>query len=173
MIQAYLGKSPRSTGAARVHSTAVLIGDVVLGDGVSVWPQAVLRGDYNSITVGSGTNIQDGAVVHNDHGHPAVIGADCVIGHRAVVHGCVIGDRCLIGIGAIVLNGAVVGDECVIGAGALVPEGKTIAPRSLVLGVPGRVVRPVSEEELERTKAGAEHYRGYAQRELDLMPEAG
>jgi carbonic anhydrase/acetyltransferase-like protein (isoleucine patch superfamily) len=169
MIQTYLGKSPRSTGAARAHATAVLIGDVCLGEGVSIWPQAVLRGDYNSITVGAGTNIQDGAVVHNDHGHPAVIGADCVVGHRAVVHGCRIGDRCLIGIGAIVLNGAVVGDECVIGAGALVPEGATIAPRSLVLGVPGRVVRAVSDEDLGRTLRGAENYRGYAERELPLL----
>lgn len=171
MLQAYLGKSPRWEAKARAHSSAVLIGDVSLGEGVSVWPQAVLRADYNSITVGSGTNIQDGAVVHNDHGHPAVIGRDCVVGHRAVVHGCSIGDRCLIGIGAIVLNGAVVGDECVIGAGALVPEGRTIAPRSLVLGVPGRVVRPVSDEELGRTLRGVENYRGYAERELPLLGE--
>jgi carbonic anhydrase/acetyltransferase-like protein (isoleucine patch superfamily) len=169
MIQAYLGKSPRCTGAARAHASAVLIGDVTLGDGVSVWPQAVLRGDYESITVGPGTNIQDGVVVHNDHGRPAVIGADCVVGHRAVVHGCRIGDRCLIGIGAIVLNGAVVGDECVIGAGALVGEGKTIPPRSLVLGVPGRVVRTVTDEELGRTLRGVENYRGYAERELPLL----
>lgn len=172
MIQTYLGKSPRSTGVARAHASAVLIGDVTLGDGVSIWPQAVLRGDYNSITVGAGTNIQDGAVVHNDHGHPAVIGAGCVVGHRAVVHGCSIGDRCLIGIGAIVLNGAVVGDECVIGAGALVAEGKAIPPRSLVLGVPGRVVRAVSDEELGRTLRGVENYRGYAERELPLLGAA-
>jgi len=171
-MQAYLGKTPRGAAGVRVHPTAVLIGDVTLGEGVSVWPQAVLRGDYHSITVGSGTNIQDGAVVHNDHGSPAVVGRDCVIGHRAVVHGCAIGDRCLIGIGAILLNGAVVGDECVIGAGALVPEGKVIPARSLVLGLPGKIVRQVTDEELERTRRGVENYRGYAGRELPLMTEA-
>jgi carbonic anhydrase/acetyltransferase-like protein (isoleucine patch superfamily) len=170
MIQSYEGKSPRGSGELRVHPSAVLIGDVRMGDGVSVWPQAVLRADYNSITVGSRTNIQDGAVVHNDHGHPAAIGDDCVVGHRAVVHGCVIGNRCLIGIGAIVLNGAVVGDECVIGAGAVVTEGKAIPPRSMVLGVPGKVVRAVSDEDLARTLRGVEHYQGYARRELPLLP---
>lgn len=172
MIQPYQDKAPRWDPTARAHSTAVIIGDVTLGRGVSIWPQAVLRGDYSSITVGAGTNIQDGVVVHNDHGQPAVIGADCVIGHRAVVHGCSIGNRCLIGIGAIVLNGAVVGDECVIGAGALVGEGKVIPPRSLVLGIPGKVVRGVREEELQRTQRGVEHYQGYASRELPLLGDA-
>lgn len=169
MLQAYLGKSPTWTGAVRVHASAVVIGDVALGDGVSVWPQCVLRGDYAAISVGPRTNIQDGVVVHNDHDRPARIGADCVIGHRAVVHGCVIGDRCLIGIGAIVLNGAVIGDECVIGAGALVPEGKVIPPRSLVLGLPGKVLRPVSGDELLRTLKGVENYLAYSQRELPLL----
>jgi carbonic anhydrase/acetyltransferase-like protein (isoleucine patch superfamily) len=168
MIQSYGEKSPRWSGPLRVHPSAVLIGDISFGSGVSVWPQAVLRADYHWITVGDRTNIQDGAVVHNDHTHPAAIGDDCVVGHRAVVHGCVIGNRCLIGIGAIVLNGAVVGDECVIGAGALVPEGKVIPPRSLVLGVPGKVVRAVSDDDLKRTLLGVEHYQGYAQRELPL-----
>jgi carbonic anhydrase/acetyltransferase-like protein (isoleucine patch superfamily) len=108
-------------------------------------------------------------VVHNDAGHPAVIGADCVVGHRAVVHGCVIGDRCLIGIGAIILNGAVIGDECVIGAGALVPEGKEIPPRSVVMGLPGKVVRPVDEDALARTLRGVAAYQGYAERQLPLL----
>jgi carbonic anhydrase/acetyltransferase-like protein (isoleucine patch superfamily) len=169
MIQSYQGKTPQGAEGVRVHPSAVLIGDVTLGEGVSVWPQAVLRGDYNSIRVGSGTNIQDGAVVHNDHGSPAVIGDDCVIGHRAVVHGCSIGDRCLIGIGAIILNGAQVGDDCVIGAGALVPEGKVIPPRTLVLGLPGKALRAVSDEELLRTRRGVENYRGYAKAELPLL----
>jgi carbonic anhydrase/acetyltransferase-like protein (isoleucine patch superfamily) len=169
MLQAYLDRWPRWTGPARAHASAVLIGDITLGEGVSIWPQAVLRADYNSITVGSGTNIQDGAVVHNDHGHPAHIGRDCVIGHRAVVHGCVIGDRCLISIGAIVLNGAVVGDECIIGAGALIGEGHSIPPRSLVLGLPGRIVRPVNEEDLQRILTGAANYRRYAELQLPLL----
>ncbi|MGH7442395.1 MAG: gamma carbonic anhydrase family protein, partial [bacterium] len=158
MIQPYQDKFPRCDGEARVHSSAVLIGDVILGDQVSVWPQAVLRADYAAIRIGARTNLQDGVVVHNDHGRPALIGADCVVGHRAVVHGCSVGERCLIGIGAILLNGCVIGDESVIGAGALVPEGRVIPPRSLVLGVPGRVVRPVSDEELLRTRQGVDNY---------------
>jgi carbonic anhydrase/acetyltransferase-like protein (isoleucine patch superfamily) len=173
MMQAYLGKWPRFSGPVRAHDSAVLIGDIDLGEGVSIWPQAVLRADYNTITVGAGTNIQDGAVVHNDTSHPAVIGKDCTIGHRAVVHGCAIGDRCLIGIGAIVLNGAVVGDDCVIGAGALVGEGKVIPPGSLVLGLPGKVVRQVAEQDLARTARGAAAYRGYAERQLPLLVQAG
>ncbi len=172
MIQEHRGKGPRWGAGVRVHASAVLIGDLELGDGCSVWPQAVLRADYDAIRVGARTNLQDGVVVHNDHSRPAVIGADCVIGHRAVVHGCVIGDRCLIGIGAIVLNGAKIGDECVIGAGALVPEGKEFPPRSLVLGVPGRVVRRVSDEELERTRRGVAHYLEYAALELPLAGPA-
>jgi carbonic anhydrase/acetyltransferase-like protein (isoleucine patch superfamily) len=169
MIQSYQGKSPSFGPGARAHESAVLIGDVTLGEGVSVWPGAVLRGDYNSIRVGAGSNLQDNVVVHNDHGHPCEIGRDCVVGHLACVHGCKIGDRVLIGIHAIVLNGAVVGDESIIGAGALVPEGKVIPPRSLVLGTPGKVIRQVSAEELERTLKGAANYRGYAERQLPLL----
>jgi carbonic anhydrase/acetyltransferase-like protein (isoleucine patch superfamily) len=169
MISDYEGKRPRFGAQVRIHESAVVIGDVELGDGVSVWPQAVLRGDYNFIKVGKGSNLQDGVVLHNDHGHPCVIGEDCVIGHLACVHGCEVGDRCLIGIHAIVLNGAVIGAESIIGAGALVPEGKVIPPRSLVLGSPGKVVRQVTDEELKRTLNGAANYRGYAARQL---PEA-
>ena len=169
MQQPYLDKRPRLLGPVRAHATAVVIGDVSLGAGVSLWPQAVLRGDYNLIQVGERTNIQDGAVVHNDTEHPAIIGADCVIGHRAVVHGAVVGDRYLIGIGAIILNGAVIGDECVIGAGAVVAEGKQIPPRSLVLGLPGKVVKPATPEHLERTLKGVQAYLGYAQRQLPLL----
>lgn len=169
MIQDYQGKKPKFGPGARVHDSAVLIGDVELGEGVSVWPNAVLRGDYNHMKVGKGTNVQDGAVLHNDTHHPLEIGEDCVIGHLACVHGCKVGSRVLIGIKAAVLNGAVIGDECVIGAGALVPEGKEIPPRSLVLGIPGKVVRQVTDEELKRTTEGAARYRGFAERQL---PEA-
>ena len=169
MLQPYLDKRPRLLGPVRAHATSVVIGDVELGAGVSLWPQVVLRGDYNSIRVGARSNIQDGAVVHNDTAHPAVIGADCVVGHRAVVHGAVVGDRCLIGIGAIILNGAVIGDECVIGAGALVPEGKEIPPRSVVMGLPGKIVRPVDEDALARTLRGVAAYQGYAERQLPLL----
>jgi carbonic anhydrase/acetyltransferase-like protein (isoleucine patch superfamily) len=155
-------------GQVRAHVTSVVIGEVTLAEGVSLWPHTVLRGDYNSIKVGRGSNIQDGAVVHNDHTHPAVIGADCVVGHQACIHGSTVGDRCLIGIGAILLNGSVIGDECIIGAGAIVPEGKVIPPRSLVLGVPGKVIRSVTDEEVAKTVASAGHYRGYAENQLPL-----
>ncbi len=169
MIQDYQGVSPIFDGPVWVHASAVLIGRVHLGEGVSIWPQAVLRGDYNDIRVGAGSNIQDAAVLHNDHGHPCVIGQDCVIGHGAVVHGATLGDRVLVGIHATVLNGAVVGDECIIGAGAVVGEGKTIPARSLVLGVPGKVLRPITELELKRITDGAANYRGYAQRQLPQL----
>ena len=168
MLQPYLDKTPQLQGTVRAHVTSVVIGDVTLADGVSLWPHTVLRGDYNSIKVGKGSNIQDGAVVHNDHTHAAAIGADCVVGHQACVHGSTVGDRCLIGIGSILLNGSVIGDECIIGAGAIVPEGKVIPPRSLVLGVPGKVIRAVTDEEVAKTVASAGHYRGYAERQLPL-----
>lgn len=161
-----MGKRPQFAEKVRGHETSVVIGDVRLGEGVSLWPHSVLRGDYNSISVGAGSNIQDGAVIHNDHGKPCVIGEDCVIGHLACVHGATLGNRVLVGIHAAVLNGAVIGDECIIGAGAVVGEGKVIPPRSLVLGVPGKVLRSITDAELERIKSGAANYRGYAERQL-------
>jgi carbonic anhydrase/acetyltransferase-like protein (isoleucine patch superfamily) len=151
-----------------MHESSVVIGDVDLGEGVSLWPQSVLRGDYNFIRVGKGSNVQDGAVLHNDSGHPLVIGEDCVIGHLACVHGCEIGDRCLIGIHAVVLNGARIGAESIIGAGAVVSEGMVVPPRSLVLGVPGKVRREITEGELKRITDGAAHYRAYAANQLPL-----
>jgi carbonic anhydrase/acetyltransferase-like protein (isoleucine patch superfamily) len=166
MFQSFQNKRPRLSGEVWAHETAVVIGDVELGDGVSLWPHAVLRGDLNSIRVGAGSNIQDGVVVHNDLKYPAVIGRDCVVGHQACVHGATVGDRCLIGIGALLLNGCVIGDESIIGAGSVVAEGKVIPPRSLVLGVPGRVIRPVSDEELRRTIEGAANYRRNAAAQL-------
>lgn len=166
MLQAFKDQWPRTHGDVRAHVSAVVIGDVELHDGVSLWPQAVLRGDLNRIVVGEGSNIQDGAVVHNDLKYPALIGRDCVVGHQACVHGATVGDRCLIGIGALLLNGSVIGDECIIGAGSVVAEGKVIPPRSLVLGVPGKVIRTVSDEDLKRTTDGAAGYRANAQAQL-------
>jgi carbonic anhydrase/acetyltransferase-like protein (isoleucine patch superfamily) len=169
MIQEYMGKRPRWADNVRAHETSVVIGDVELGEGVSLWPHSVLRGDYNQIRIGKGSNVQDGAVIHDDTGHPCVIGEDCVIGHLACVHGASLGNGCLVGIHAVVLNGAVVGEECIIGASALVTEGSSIPPRSLVLGSPGKVVRAVTSDELLRIKNGAANYRGYAQRQLPLL----
>ena len=122
---------------------AAVIGKIVLGEEASVWFGAVLRGDNEPITIGARTNIQDLTVIHTDPGLPVTIGADCTVGHRAIIHGCTIGDNSLIGMGAIVLNGAAIGNNCLIGAGALVPENKTIPDNSLVIGMPGKVVREI------------------------------
>lgn len=150
-----------STSGANDHwlaPTACLIGRVTLETDTSVWYGAVLRGDNETITIGRGSNVQDNCVAHTDPGYPVEIGADCTIGHLAMLHGCTIGDGTLVGIGATILNGAVVGDSCIIGAHALIPEGKTIPPRSLVIGAPGRVARQVSAEEAESLVASARHY---------------
>ncbi len=141
-----------------VHPSAVIIGDVTLGRDASVWPTAVLRGDSDAIVIGDETNVQDGAVVHVDPGFPVRVGHRVTIGHRAVIHGCTIEDDCLIGIGAIILNGAVIGTGSVIGAGAVVREGMIVPPGSLVLGVPGKVVRAVDDELRGRIVRGAKAY---------------
>ena len=133
---------------------ARVAGDVTLAKGVSVWYNAVLRGDEGAITVGENTNIQDGAVMHEE----TVVGRGCTIGHNAIVHGCTVGDNVLIGMGAVVLNGAKIGDNCIVGAGALV-TGKMDAPAgSMILGSPAKVVRPLTEAEIEGNRGSA---RGY------------
>jgi len=142
--------SPRIDRAAFVHPLAAVIGDVVLGAHASVWPFAVLRGDTDAIVVGASSNVQDGAIVHVDRGVPSTIGARVAIGHRAIVHGASVEDGCLIGMGAVVLNHVVVGRGSIVGAGAVVPEGTVVPPDSLVLGVPARVVRVVTDEERAR-----------------------
>jgi len=143
---------------------AVVVGDVVLSPGVNVWFGCVVRGDLARITLGPRVNLQDGCIVHTDRGEPMDVGEGVVTGHRAVLHGRSIGRDSLIGIGAVLLTGCEIGPECVIGAGALVTEKRRIPPRSLVLGVPGRVVREVSEEDLRRTQAICVHYLELAQR---------
>jgi len=135
---------------AFIHELATVLGDVTLGERVSVWPTAVLRGDTSSIVVGAESNVQDGTIIHVDWNVPATIGARVAIGHRAIVHGATIEDDCLIGMGAILLNGVHVGCGSIVGAGAVCPEGMVIPPRSLVLGVPGRVVRETTAAERER-----------------------
>lgn len=147
-------RAPRVPATAWVHAAATVIGDVTLGEHVSVWPGAVLRGDRDAIVIGAETNVQDGAVLHCDPGLPCRIGARVTIGHRAVVHGCTIEDGALIGIGAIVLNGAVVGAGSLVAAGAVVSEGMVIPPDALVVGVPARVLRPLSDEQRSRVRGG-------------------
>ena len=141
-----------------IAPTAVLIGRVRLEADASVWWGAVLRGDNEPVTVGRGSNVQDGCVCHTDSGHPLVIGPNVTVGHMAVLHGCTVGEGSLVGIGAIVLNGARVGRNCLIGAKALVSEGKGIPDNSLVLGVPGKVVGEVRPEQAERIRRGTERY---------------
>ncbi len=147
-----------ASGRYWVADSAVVLGKVTIGEEASVWFNTVVRGDNEPIMIGARSNVQDGCVLHTDPGFPLSIGDEATIGHMAMLHGCSIGRGALIGIGAIVLNGARIGEECLIGAGALIPEGKEIPPRSVVFGSPGKVIRPVSEQELERIRAGVELY---------------
>ena len=159
MIDSFLGRSPVLGDPVYVSDTAAVIGDVTLGDGASVWFGASLRGDVHWIEVGAGSNVQDNATVHVSRGtHPCRIGRGVTIGHNAVVHGCTIHDDALIGMGAVVLDGAVIGAGSLVGAGALVTGGTEIPPRSLVLGSPGKVVRLLTDAEVEGNRANAAHY---------------
>ncbi len=143
--------------------TAVVIGKVKLGKKASVWWHAVIRGDNDPITIGEGTNIQDGAILHSDPGFPLDIGDEVTIGHMAMVHGCTIGDGTLIGINAVVLNGAKVGRNCLIGAKALVTEGMEIPDNSMAVGAPAKVIREVKPEHIQRIRGGVQSYIDRAQ----------
>ncbi len=157
-IRAFRGHYPQIDQTAYVADDAQVIGNVVLGSGVSVWFHAVIRGDSDRIVVGAGSNIQDGSILHADEGVPCIIGERVVVGHRAILHGCEVGDDCLIGMGAIVLNRVQLGPGCIVGAGAVVAEGKVFPARSLLLGVPAKVVREVTDQELAKTRDGVDHY---------------
>lgn len=142
-----------------IAPTAVVLGDVVIGKGSSVWFNAVVRGDMHSIRIGEETNVQDNCVLHvTTEFFPLSIGSQVTIGHGAVVHGCTVGDRCLIGMGACVLDGAVIGDESVVAAGALVGEGVEFPPRSLIMGVPARKIRDIKDAEVSRILEGCKSY---------------
>ena len=141
-----------------IAENATVIGDVTLADDVNIWFGAVVRADRDTITVGAGSNIQDNAVVHTTIGFPVDIGSDVSVGHGAILHGCIIHDRVLVGMGAIVLNGAVVGEGSIIGAGSVVTEGKEVPPNSLVLGVPGKVVRETTPEQRDGITRNAREY---------------
>lgn len=143
---------------AFIHPAAVVMGRVTLGARASVWPAAVVRADADAITIGEDSNVQDGSVLHCDPGVPCSIGARVTIGHRAIVHGATVEDECLIGMGAIVLNRAVIGRGSLVAAGAVVSERTVVPPNSLVMGVPGRVVKSTSEELRARIRRGAETY---------------
>ncbi|KAB2874765.1 MAG: gamma carbonic anhydrase family protein [Bauldia sp.] len=137
---------------------AVVIGRVRLGPAVGIWFGSVVRGDNELIDIGAETNVQEHAVFHTDMGFPLTIGRGCTVGHRAILHGCTIGDNCLIGMGATVLNGARIGENSLIGAGALVPEGREIPPGSLVIGMPAKVARELTFDEIGRNRFSAAHY---------------
>ena len=158
IVDRYLDMLPSFAERAFVFPGAAIVGDVSLGEDVSVWYGCVLRGDLRPVTVGARTNVQDGTVVHVSDDGPCDIGADCVIGHRAMVHACRIEDACLIGMQATILDNAVVGAGSVVGAGTLVTQRMVIPPRSLVLGVPGKVVKKLTEEEEAFHRAHAAKY---------------
>ncbi len=159
-IYALADKKPQlpPEGEYWIAPNAVVLGDVILKRGASIWFGAVLRGDNDPITIGENSNIQDGSVLHTDAGEPLTIGRDVTVGHLAMLHGCEIGDNTLIGIGAVVLGRARIGRNCLIGANTLITEGKVIPDNSLVMGQPGRVVRQLEPGQIAALTASAEHY---------------
>ena len=169
MLIAYDGITPDVHSTVFVAPGAMLIGDVTIGEESSIWFNSVLRGDLEPIRIGCRTNVQDGAVIHMDKEIPCVIGDDVTIGHGAILHSCTIGNEALIGMGAILLTGSVIGERAIVAAGALIREGQEIPPGSLAVGVPAKVLREVTEAELERVRHGKDDYveRG------KLMQEAG
>ena len=161
MIRSYRGQKPRLGARVFVDASAQVIGDVELGEDASVWMNTVIRGDVNAIRLGARTNVQDSCVLHVTSADPTVLGEEVTVGHSVTLHGCRIERRCLIGIGAIVLNGAVVGEESIVAAGSLVPEGMAIPPRSLAVGAPAKVRRELTDEERAGLRRYAESYVGY------------
>jgi carbonic anhydrase/acetyltransferase-like protein (isoleucine patch superfamily) len=164
-VTAYLGTLPIIGRGVYLHPSAQVIGDVVLGDDVSVWPGTVIRGDVNAIRIGAGSNVQDLSVLHVSHksswdpgGSPLLIGTNVTIGHKVILHGCEIGDECLIGMGAIVMDKVVIQPRVLVGAGSLVPEGRVLESGYLYLGAPAKRVRPLTEGELAHFAYSAKHY---------------
>lgn len=177
-LQPYRNKTPQLGHGCYLAASAELIGDVVAGADCSFWPQVVVRGDVNGIRMGAGCNIQDGAVLHvtHDHaeqpgGHPLTLGEQVTVGHKAILHGCTIGDRVLVGMGAIVLDGAVIESDTLLGAGALVPPGKHLESGYLWLGQPVHRVRPLNDEERARLAYSAAHYVRLKNHYLSPLPD--
>ncbi len=167
IIRPFGGSAPRLHPSVFAAEGVVVLGDVEIGEGSSLWFGTVVRGDVNSIRIGARTNLQDLTVVHvTGKTHPTVIGDDVTVGHRVVLHGCTIHDRCLIGIGAVVMDGAVVGPDAIVGAGALVPPGMVVPAGALVLGSPAKVRRALTPDELAHVLDTARRYARYAQRYL-------
>jgi carbonic anhydrase/acetyltransferase-like protein (isoleucine patch superfamily) len=170
MLRPFRGQMPVVHPTAFIDESAQVIGDVVIGEESSLWMNVVVRGDVNTIRIGRRTNLQDGTIVHVMRGrHPTVIGDEVTVGHGAIVHGCTIDARVLVGMGAIVLNGAHIGEDSIVAAGALVVEGSVVPPRSLVMGSPGRVKRTLTDEEVASVAAYAARYVQYR---VEYMPGA-
>ena len=168
-IESYKGVMPTLGEQVYVHASATVIGDVVLGDRVSIWPGVVVRGDVNRIRIGADSNVQDNTVLHVSHrspadpeGAPLTLGRHVTVGHACILHGCEIGDECLIGMGALVMDRAVIQPRVLLGAGSLVPEGKTLESGWLYVGRPAKPVRALTEAELAGLRAHAEHYVAWA-----------
>lgn len=167
MIRTFQGITPTIPSSCFIEDTAVIIGDVVMGEECSAWFHAVIRGDVNSIRIGNRTNVQDLCMLHVTHDtHPLIIGDDVTIGHHVVLHGCTVQNRVLVGMGAIIMDGAVIGEDSVVGAGALVTEGTIVPPKSLILGSPAKVKRPVTEQELAWIRESAQNYIRYSRQYL-------
>jgi carbonic anhydrase/acetyltransferase-like protein (isoleucine patch superfamily) len=164
-IESFEAFSPRVHPSAFIHPGAYLIGEVEVGEEASIWPGATLRGDHGGIVIGARTSIQDGAIAHATHAiSQTVIGAECTVGHRAVLHGCRVGDHCLVGMGAILMDNAELGEWCFLAAGALVPPGKVYPPRSFLLGTPARRLREITAEEERHIGYAWRAYQDLAQR---------
>ena len=163
MIRPFRGVRPTIASTAYVDESAQVIGDVVIGEESSVWMNAVVRGDVNTIRIGRRTNIQDGTIVHvmREPSHPTVVGDEVTVGHGVILHGCTVADRCLIGMGAVLLNGSSVGADCIVAAGTLLAEGVVVPPRSLVMGSPGKVRRALTDDEVAFIRDSAANYVGY------------
>jgi len=161
--------APRVHRDAYVSEHAIIIGDVEICEGASIWPGAILRGDSDKIVIGPNSNVQDGAVIHADPGLPTVLGDAVSIGHLAMIHGCTIGSNCIIGIHAILLNGSRIGENCLVGAGSVIPENRHYEAGSLIVGTPGRVIRALSDEAINAIAANAVHYRARGARYRTLL----
>ncbi len=158
MILTFKNKKPIVSDKALVFETSCIIGDVTVSQDVSIWPGACLRGDSGSIFVGKDSNVQDNATIHTSEGCNVTIGQGVTVGHNAIIHGCTIKDNVLVGMGATILDGAVIEENCIIGAGALVSSGKTIPAGSLVVGLPGKIVRALTDDEIQSIKNNAAEY---------------